>query len=157
MIVDRLVTFTGAPNGTTNAVPAQTMTGTGATIVATDSIDLGVARDMGQGTDLFGRIQVATAASGGTSVEFQIVSADDGAISSNVTVLGTTGAIPVAQLTQGARFACMVNPRIARLGQRFLGARAITVGAVAAGAYVIDLGLEIQDGAKFYANGFAVL
>jgi hypothetical protein len=72
-------------------------------------------------------------------------------------VIGTTGAIAVASLTAGARFACAINPRLASKGQRYIGARYVTVGATTAHTVFADIGIEIQDGAKFYANGFAVL
>lgn len=162
MIVDALLALSGSISG--NTVSGQTVTGTGATVNSTNVVDLasqgvpsGQVRDMGEGKDLFGRFEVVTAASGGTSVEMQIIASDDAAQSTNVTVIGTTGPIAVASLTAGARFIARINPRLANLGQRYLSARYITVGAVAAGAYYADVGDGIQDGQKFYPSGYAVL
>ncbi len=41
------------------------------TAVSTDTIDLSVARDMGEGGDLFMNFAVTTALAGGTSVKFE--------------------------------------------------------------------------------------
>jgi hypothetical protein len=125
--------------------------------ISTNTVDLLQARDIGEGEDLYGRFEVVTAASGGTSVEFQIIAADAANLTGNVAVIGSTGAIPVASVAAGARFACELNPRIASKGQRYVGARYVFVGAVAAGAYLADIGIEVQDGQKAYPSGFAVI
>lgn len=155
MIADALLALSGSISG--NTVTGQTATGTDTSVLSTNTVDLSIARDIGQGGDLYGRFEVVTAASGGTSVEMQVIATDAANLTGNVTVIGTTGAIAVASLTAGARFACALNPRLASKGQRYLGLRYVTVGAVSAGAYYGDIGAEIQDGQKFYGSGFAVL
>ena len=155
MMVDSALALSGSISG--NTVTGQTATGTDTSVLSTNTVDLSIARDIGEGGDLYGRFEVVTAASGGTSVEMQIIAADAANLTGNVTVIGTTGAIPVASVTAGARFACGLNPRLASKGQRYVGIRYVFVGAVSAGAYYGDLGLEIQDGQKFYGSGFAVL
>jgi hypothetical protein len=157
MIQDARLLLSGAISASDNSITGQTVTGTNTSVLSTNTVDLSTARDIGEGADLFGRFQVGTAAAGGTSVEFQVIAADDAALTTNVAVIGTTGAIATASLTAGARFACDVNPRIASKGQRYVGLRYVIVGAMSAGAYVGDLGIEIQDGQKFYPSGFAIL
>lgn len=154
MYVDNNLLVSGSISGST--VTGQTVTGASA-VLSTNTVDLLQARDIGEGGDLFGRFEVVTAFTGLTALEMQIVTADDAALSTNLTVIGTTGAVPVAQLTAGARFACDINPRIASKGQRYMGARYVPTGTGTAGAVVGDIGAEIQDGQKFYPNGFAVL
>jgi hypothetical protein len=156
MITDNNLLLSGAISAA-GAVSGQTVTGTDTTVLSTNTIDLGTTRDLGEGGDFYGRFEVLTAASGGTSVEMQVIAADAANLTGNVTVIGTTGAIAVASLTAGARFACGINPRLTSKGQRYIGVRYVLVGAVAAGAYYADVGLEIQDGQKFYSSGFAVL
>jgi hypothetical protein len=156
MMIDNNLVVSGAVSAA-GVISGQTATGTDTSVLSTNTIDLGTTRDLGEGADQYGRFEVITAASGGTSVEFQVIAADAAALTGNVTVVGTTGAIAVASLTAGARFACAINPRLASKGQRYLGVRYVTVGAVAAGAYFADIGCEVQDGQKFYPNGFAVL
>jgi hypothetical protein len=155
MYVDALLTLSGSASG--NTISYQSASGTDTSVLSTNTIDLSIARDMGEGQELYGRFEVGTAASGGTSIEMQIIATDAAALTGNVTVIGTTGAIAVASLTAGARFACAINPRLASKGQRYLGARYVTVGATTAHTVFADIGIGVQDGAKFYANGFAVL
>ena len=154
--VDNNLLLSGSISST-GAVAGQAVFSAGTSVLSTNTVDLGTARDMGQGSDFFGRFEYTVAAVGGTSIEMQVISADDAALSVNVTVIGTTGAIPVASLTLGSRTACDINARIGSKGQRYLGLRYISVGTTTAGSVFGDLGAEIQDGQKFYANGFAVL
>lgn len=156
MIVDAKTLVSGAI-GSDNTYTPQTVTGTDTTVLSDYSIDLGVARDVGEGEPLFMRVQVDTAASGGTSVEFQVVGATAATLASGLVVLGSSGAIAVASVAAGARFYVPVPPKVASLGLRYLGCRFATVGAVAAGKYIVDFTHEVADGKKFYASGFAVL
>ena len=157
MIQDARLLVSGSISSSDNSITGQTVTGTDTSVLSTNTVDLLATRDIGEGEDIYARVEVTTAASGGTSVEVQVVTADNAALSTNLTVIGSTGAIPVASLTAGARLAAKVNPRLASKGQRYLGLLYVLVGAVSAGAYVGDFGLEVQDGQKFYPSGFAVL
>ena len=163
MYVDALLALSGSITG--NAVTGQNAFSAGTTVLSTNTIDLasggvpsGQVRDIGAGSDfVFGRFEVTTAAVGGTSIECQIITADDAALTTNVKVIGTTGPIPVASLTVGARFVCQINPVIGSKGQRYIGARYASVGTTTAGAFYADIGPDYQDGAKFFPSGFAVL
>ena len=154
--VDNNLVLSGSISST-GTVAGQTVFSAGTSVLSTNTVDLGIARDMGEGSDLFGRFEYTAAAVGGTSIEMQVISATDAALTTSVTVLGTTGPIPVASLTLGARFVCDVNPVIGSKGQRYLGLRYISVGTTTAGSVFGDLGAEIQDGQKFYPSGFALL
>lgn len=155
MYVDNNLLVSGTISGST--ITGQSVFSAGTSVLSTNTIDLSQARDVAEGQDLYGRFEYTVAGAGGTSIEHQIIVADDAALTTNVTVIGTTGAIPVASLTLGARFACAINPRIASKGQRFMGARYVSVGTTTAGAVLGDIGLDIQDGQKSYPSGFAVL
>ena len=141
----------------TGAVAGQTVFSAGTSVLSTNTVDLGTARDIGEGNNLFGRFEYTVAAVGGTSIEMQVIVASDAALTTAITVIGTTGPIPVASLTIGSRFACDTSPLIGSKGQRYLGLRYISVGTTTAGSVFGDLGTDIQDGQKFYAGGFAVL
>jgi hypothetical protein len=154
MYVDAALTLSGSISG--NTVTGQNVFGNGTSVLSTNTADLGAARDLGEGGDLYGRFEVTTAFTGGTSCEFQVIVADDAGLTSNVTVVGTTGAIAVASLTAGARFACEINPRLGSKGQRYIGLRGVNVGNNSAGAIFGDLGLDVHDGQKFYPAGFTV-
>lgn len=155
MITDANLALAGSISG--NTVTGENLFGTSNTVLSTNTVDAGIARDIGEGEELYGRVEITTAFSGGTSAEFQFIAADAANLTGNVTVIGTTGAIAVASLIAGARFACRINPRLASSGQRYYGMQCVNVGANAAGAAYADIGLEIQDGQKSYGSGFAVL
>ena len=127
------------------------------TAVSTDKIDLSVAREIGEGDDLFMVFSVGTAFAGGTSINFQVTVADDAALSTNATTIGMSGVIVTASLTASSQQVVRLNPQIASLGRRYLGATYTVVGTMSAGTVTADIVTDIQDGKKFYANGFAVL
>jgi hypothetical protein len=134
----------------------QTVTGASA-VLSTNTIDLSQARDVGEGEELALRVGVPTAFTGLTALTMDVIVADDAALTTNVTVIGSSGAIPVAQLTASSRFVVSFNPRIGSKGQRYLGARYTPTGTGTAGAVIGEIGSDIQDGQKFYPTGFAVL
>lgn len=155
MITDALLAVSGSITG--NTITPQSIFASGATVVSTNTIDLGVARDMFEGDDhLFARGEIVAAVTGGTSVEIQIITSASANLGTP-TVIGTSGAIPVATLVAGYRFAIQGNPKLASTGQRYLGLQYVNVGANTTGTAYADFGAELQDGQKFYGSGFAVL
>lgn len=137
-------------------VAGQSMSGTDTSVLSTYGIDLQNAKDIGAGNpELRMRVLILTAASGGTSEEFQAIGATAGALNAGVVVLGSTGAIAVASVSVGARFEVALNPRISAVTLRYLGARAVTVGAVTATVALIDFGVGVEDN-KSYPSGFAI-
>jgi len=127
------------------------------TAVSTDTVDLSVARDMGEGGDLYMNFAMTEAFAGGTSTNFEVIIADNAALSSNVVVIGASGAIVTADLTLGKNVAVRLNPQIASLGKRYLGARYTVSGTNSAGKVTADMVTDVQDGKKFYASGFTVV
>jgi hypothetical protein len=126
------------------------------TAVSTDKIDLSQARDIGEGENLYMHFGVPVALAGGTSVNFEVVIADDAALTTNVEVVGASGAVLTAALVAGYSTAVRINPRIGSLGRRYMGARYTVAGTYTAGNVTSDIVLDIQDGRKSYASGFTV-
>jgi hypothetical protein len=154
MLVDNNLLVSGSiVNG---VVTGQTVTGA-SSVLSTNTIDLSVNRDIGEGDDIYLRAQVVTVFAGLTALNLQAIVADDAALTTNVTIIGDSGPIPVAQLPVAARFAVRINPRIASLGQRYLGARFVPTGTGTTGALMADFGLEVQEGRKFYPVGSSVI
>ena len=126
------------------------------TAVSTDTVDLSIARDMGEGHPLSMNFAVTTALAGGTSVKFEVVSSASADLSSP-TVIGSTDAIVTASLVAGYNTAVRINPQIASKGQQYLGARYTISGTYTSGKVTADVVTDIQDGRKFYASGFSVV
>ena len=130
-----------------------------ATVVSTDKVDLQVARDIGEGRDLYVVFTVTTAFTGaaGNSITFEVISASDAALSSDIEVLGSSATFdPAANVVAGTQVAVRINPEIAGKGQRYLGARYVEGGTIGGGVVTADIVLDIQDGKKYYASGFTV-
>lgn len=155
MLQDSKLLVSGAISGTDNSITAQTVTGTG-NVLSTNTIDLLQNRDIGEGNSVYLRAVVGAAQAGGTSVEIQAIAADDAALTTNVTVLSSTGAIVTASLTAGSIWEAVLPPRVGSKGQRYLGVRYVIVGTSTAGSFVTDFGLEQVDSKKFYPSGFVI-
>jgi hypothetical protein len=159
MILDQNLIVSGTVGGT---AVAPVITGQGpitATAVSTNTIDLTTARDIFEGNDLVKLRALTTVAFNNlTSLTIEIIVASDAALTTNIKVVGSSGAIPLASLTIGQLFAIEGNAQIGSLNQRYLGARYTVTGtAPSTGSILADFGMEVQDGKKFYASGFAVL
>jgi hypothetical protein len=164
MYVDALLALHGSISG--NTVTGANAFATNANVNSANVIDLSTGyapngisqtRDLGGGNDFAKlRVEVTTAFTGGTTAEFQIITHDDAGQSTNVTVIGTTGAIAVASLTSGARLEAEINTKLLSKGQRYISMRTVNVGANSAGAIYADIGPDIED-FKTYGSGFAVL
>lgn len=134
----------------------QTVTGASA-VLSTNTVDLGVARDVFEGEDIMLRVEVGTAFTGLTALDIDVIMADDAALSSNVVAVGSLKAIPVASLVAGARFVCDTAAQIKSNGKRYIGARYTPTGTGTAGTLFADFGIEVQDTGKGYASGFALI
>ncbi len=155
MILDNNAVFSGSIVGST--VTGQALT-TG-TITSTNVYDLQVARDIMKGLNLVIPIEVVTTFVGGTSIQAQLVEADDAAISVNVTVLSTTGATPTANLTAGSRFVLEGGRVDPFPNRRYLAVQYVIVGTYTGGAVFAALqpNAGISDVPENYASGFTVL
>jgi len=125
------------------------------TAVSTNTIDLSVARDVGEGTSLYMNFAVTEALANGTSVKFEVISSAAANLGTP-TVIGSTDAILTAALTLGKNVVVRINPDIAGKGQRYLGARYTIAGTFNAGKVTADVVETIGDGRKYYASGFTV-
>jgi hypothetical protein len=151
MITDRLLVVSGS-NTPGSAISGQAITGDA---VSTDTIDLGTARDIGEGRQLYMVFTVVTTFDNLTSLDLEVISSANANLSSH-TVLAETNVL-LAGLTAGKQYVVAIPPQIASLGQRYLGARYDVNGTnPSAGSILAEVVMDIQDGRKFYASGFSV-
>ncbi len=161
MILDRNLIVSGSVGGTATS-PSITGQAITATAVSTDTVDLSVARDIGSGgEDLLLRVELTAAFNTLQFLTIEAIVADAADLTGNVTVIGSSGPIPLAQLLSGERFNVRLNPRLAgtaRTGRRYLGARYTVTGSnPSTGGVFADFGVGVQDGLKFYATGYSIL
>ncbi len=163
MMIDQLSVVSGTVPATGSMTGLDLLLTASATAVSTDAIDLGIARDIGEGEELFFMIHVIAAVTGATSVQWDAIYATNAALSSGVIVGGSTGAIPIAALTAGSVHTISLNPILrynatteSSKAARYLGLRYTVVGTATAGSYCGYITKDIQDGKKFYASGFTV-
>ena len=122
---------------------------------STNTIDLGTARDVGEGTPLYMNFALTEAFANGTSITFEVVTSANANLSSH-DVIGSSATIATAALTLGKNIVVRINPDIAGKGKRYLGARYTVVGTMNAGKVTADIVETIGDGQKYYASGFTV-
>jgi hypothetical protein len=153
MITDNFLRLSGSL--TAGSATGQTIT---ATANSTNVVDLLLARDIGEGEELYVAFTVGTAFATGTSLTMAVIVTADPTSFGTPTTIGTSGAVAVANLTAGAMFAVRLNPQIASLGLRYLGV-IYTVGGsnFTTGTMTADIVTEIQDGKKYYASGIPTL
>ncbi|WP_443696438.1 Bbp16 family capsid cement protein [Pseudomonas sp.] len=160
MILDALLQF----SGTTNPTAGQSLAVGPSTVTSTNVIDLAgvgvgnTARDLGQGNSLEIMIEVIQAFAGGTSMQVQLVCADDAGISVNVTTIVIDGAVPLANLTAGALLPLhwdRVAPFIAR---RYIALQYIILGTMTAGSVNSFVVTSVQDKGNntLFNSGFSV-
>lgn len=141
MILDNYLTLSGSwANGTWTG---QTVTGTGnvlsTNVLDTASMSPNQPVDLGMGEPLEIAFGVTTAFAGATSVEMQMVSADDASITTNVQVDASSGAIPIASLTAGKQFALHVDRSAPYQSRRYVAVRYVISGTGTAGAILANI------------------
>ncbi|MGL5735555.1 MAG: Bbp16 family capsid cement protein [Beijerinckiaceae bacterium] len=143
MYLDRQLTVSNSQNVT-------------ATAVSTDAIDTQltpVIRDIGAGEDMRMIIatELAALSAGASTVTFEIIQADDVALTTNVEVLAATGAIPKATIVAGYMAMDIVLPRNTR---RYIGVRyTVGTGPLTQGRFIASL-CHDSDRQKFYPSGY---
>ena len=161
MITDNFLRLSGSL--TAGSATGQAVT---ATANSTNVVDLSLARDIGEGEDLYVQFTVGTAftaAGAATLTPTVVVSAAD--TLTTPTTIGTGGTIAVASLIAGYTFVVRLNPQlfgstttVSSLGLRYLGAiYTVATGPMTAGTITADIVTDIQDGKKFYASGFSIV
>ena len=125
------------------------------TYVSTNTIDLGVARDIGVPQDLTIFFNVDVAFAGGTQVTIQVITSATANLASP-TVIGQSQPILLAALTLGAAFALPVLRQLNSNGQRYFGVQYVSTGTFTTGSISARIVLDVTN-LKYFASGFTVL
>lgn len=164
MILDGLLQFSGSVNPTAG----QLVTALGNT-VSTNVIDLAgvgtgnTTRDIGAGSALEVEVSVLnTLTSGGAAtVQFQLLQADDAAMSVNPQVIVQTDAIPFSQLTAGTIVPLHYDRASPYPARRYIALRYVIGTAAltnATGQFLAAIVKDLQDKGNntIFNSGFAV-
>lgn len=162
MITDAFLRLSGsltAGSADATATTGQDLSQVAGAYNSENVIDLSLARDIGEGHNLYAVFTVTEAFTSGGAATLAIdvvVSAATGL--TTPTSVGTVSAQALAALTLGAQFIVPIKPLVGSLGLRYLGAvYTIATATTTAGQMTADIVTDIQDGKKFYASGFTVV
>lgn len=162
MIIDALLTLFGSINA------AGVLTGAAANgagnILSTNTIDLAPLAlggnqpaDYGAGEPIEVEFSILTAPTVGTSVQFQLVQADDAALATNLQVIVQTDAFPIASLPAGTLVPLHWDRAAPYAPKRYFGARIVNVGAIATLSVFGTVTKNVQDVKNiYYKSGFGV-
>ena len=162
MILDGFTFLSGAVSAA-GVLTGQAANGAG-NILSTNVIDLAPLTiggnqvgDFGAGERLMIEFSVLTAPTVGTNVQFQVIQADDAAMTVNVQVLNQTDAFPIATLVAGTLVPLSWDPAAPYPPRRYLSARYVNTGAIATLSVVAAV-VKVVPGIKniYFKSGFAV-
>jgi hypothetical protein len=153
MITDNLITLSGIT--TSGVTVGQDLSQVVGTYNSESIVDLGTARDIGEGEPLYIVFTVTEAFVGATATVAMNCVVSAAAALTTPTTVGSIPATAVASLTLGAQFVVRINPLVASLGLRYLGViYSIATATTTAGTMTAHVVTNFQDGKKFYASGF---
>ena len=164
MIFDALTTFSGAVTAT--GLFGQAANGAG-NILSTNTVDMAGSggvnggifpTDAGAGEPIDISISVLSAPTVGTSVQFQLIQADDAALTVNVQVLSQSDAFPIASLPTGAVVYLHADQAAPYVAKRYIGLRYVNTGAIATASYFGAMVKNAQSprAAGLVKSGFAI-
>lgn len=133
-----------------------------ATAVSTNTLDLGVARDIAPGEDLsiFVAVDETFTAAGAATMSIQVISSAAADLSTPTVLIQTTG-FALAQLAAGRKMFQITVPRATILtlptGHRYIGLNfSVATGPMTAGKVTAGIVKDFIDQKKDYPSGFSV-
>lgn len=140
-----------AANGAGNVLSANTID------VAPLSIGGNQPGEIGAGEELKVEFSVLSAPTVGTLVQFQLIQADDAALTVNVQVLRQTDAIPIANLPIGTIVPLVWGASEPFPPKRYIGARYVNTGVIATFSVVAAVVKDTQSlKTLYFKSGYAV-
>jgi hypothetical protein len=162
MIIDALLTLAGSVSAA-GVVTGQAFNGAG-NILGVNTIDLAPLNiggnqpaDYGAGEYLAIEFSVLTAPTVGTNVQFQLVQADDAALTVNLQVINQTDAFPIASLPAGSLVPLHWDRSAPYPPKRYFGVRIVNTGAIATLSVFASVVKGMQDLKNiYYKSGYLV-
>lgn len=162
MILDNFAFLSGAVSAT-GALTGQAANGAG-NVLGTNTMDMGPltiggnqAGDTGSGEQMYVEFSILTAPTVGTNVQFQLIQADDAALSVNVEVISQSDAFAIARLPAGTLVPVGLDPTAPYTPRRYFGVRYVNTGAIATFTVTAALVKSRQSLRNLYFKvGFAV-
>ena len=139
---------------------AQSLAGASTTVVSASSYDMTNARELGEGEKVRAYHTIGVAVTGaGVNIRFNVIVADDAALTTGVVVQGTTRAFLATELTLNRDpIITEINPQIGSIGKRYLGVSyLISGGTVGVGTVTSRFVWGIQGDKKGYPIGYSVI
>ena len=163
MILDNNLILAGAVSAA-GVVTGQAFNGAG-NILGQNTIDLAPlalggnqAGDTGQGEAQAIEFSIITAPTVGTNVQFQLIQADDAALSVNVQVIIQTDAFAIAVLPAGTLVPLHWDRAAPYPPKRYVGVRVVNTGAIATLSVFAAVVKNVQDAKNIYfKSGFAIV
>jgi hypothetical protein len=156
MITDNFIMLSGIT--TSGVTVGQDLSQAAGTYNSESIVDLGTARDIGEGEPLYIVFTVTEAFVGATATVAINCVVSAAAALTTPTSVGSIAATAVASLTLGAQFVVRINPLVASLGLRYLGViYTIATATTTAGTMTAHVVTNFQDGKKYYASGIPTL
>lgn len=163
MILDNLLVLCGAISAA-GVVSGQAMNGAG-NILSVNTVDtapltIGANQpgDTGAGDALEVVFSVLTAPTVGTNVKFQLIQADDAALTVNLQVINQTDDFAIAALPAGTLVPLHWDRAAPYPAKRYIGARVVNTGAIATLSVFAAVVKSVQDLKNLnYKSGYAVL
>lgn len=163
MILDNFLVLCGSISAA-GVVTGQAMNGAG-NVLSVNTVDLAPltigtnqAGDTGAGESLEVGISILTAPTVGTNVQFQLIQADDAALTTNVQVINQTDAFAIAALPAGTFVPLHWDRAAPYAPKRYLGLRAVNTGAIATLSVFAAIMKTVQDLKNLnFKSGYAVL
>jgi hypothetical protein len=164
MIFDNFLVLAGAMSAQ-SAMTGQAFNGAGS-ILGINTFDLGPPMlngipgqigDIGAGEQIEVSLTVLSTPTVGTSVQFQLIQADDAALSVNVQVINQTDAFPIASLPAGTLVPLHVDRVAPYAPKRYLGLRVVNVGAIATFSVFAAVVKSLQDQRTVFKSGYGIV
>ena len=162
MILDSFLFLSGSVSAA-GVITGQAANGAG-NVLGTNTLDIASlslggnqAADFGAGEQMSVAFSVLTAPTVGTSVTFQLIQADDAALTTNVQVISQTDAFPIASLPAGTLVPLKWDRAAPFAPKRYVGVRYVNVGAIATFSVAAAVVKDVADVKNIYfKSGYAV-